>query len=59
MQGKPAEVIKNANNVSDCTNVQWAAHQPTTMCQNFTVELEPQRIVTYLEIDQINMTGVG
>ena len=39
--------------------VQWAAHQPTPMCQNFTMELEPYRIVIQLKIDQINLTVRG
>ena len=27
------------------SQVQWAAPQPTPMCQNFTIELEPYHIV--------------
>ena len=26
------------------TEEQWAAHQPTPICQNFSMELEPYRI---------------
>ena len=26
-------------------HVQWAAHQPTPICKNFTMELEPYHIV--------------
>ena len=39
--------------------VQWAAHQPTPMCQHFTMELEPYRIVTKSKIVQINLTFRG
>ena len=32
---------------SDPRDVQWAAYQPTSICQNFTMEFEPYCMVTY------------
>ena len=39
--------------------VQWAAPQPTPICQNITMELEPHHVVIKLKIDQINLTVRG
>ena len=39
--------------------VQWAAHQLTPMCQNFTMELESYLIDIALKLKTNQIKGVG
>ena len=47
--GPTVKVVQYGSLYHVLSNVQWAAHQPTPMRQNFTMALEPYRIVNMVE----------